>query len=392
MFNAGTLFSFISGEEEVSLAPDYEVVSSSHSSTTSPSSEIPVVEPATSMLQSDAPTELVSIELLLDVGEIYANAKSPAKFTKIIQSLSAAQKYRLLTHHKKPARNHTFPTQFLGGCNRSFRYDWLVENPWLVYSEHADGMFCIVCAIFCNDSSKGYLVSKPFRIWNKKSEKTKEHVSLLYHQKCMELADNFKHTVENPDATITAQYDAHRAANIKHNRSILKSLASAVLFCTRQYIALRGDSENLDTAGNLGNFLALLKLLANHDAILRDHLEAPAMRNATYISLQTQNDLIDVLGEQIFAGIVGDINASPLYSVLCDEVTSHNQEYLSVCIRFIDQRKEIREEFLAFLPLERITGEAISQVVLKFLRDSGIPSSNMRGQGYDGASNMSLVL
>ena len=60
-----------------------------------------------------------------------------------------------------------------------------------------------------------------------------------------------------------------------------------------------------------------------------------------------------------------------------------------MCIRFLDQRKEIREEFLAFLPLERITGEAISQVVLKFLRDSGIPSSDMRGQGYDGASDMS---
>ena len=41
------------------------------------------------------------------------------------------------------------------------------------------------------------------------------------------------------------------------------------------------------------------------------------------------------------------------------------------------------------MPLERITGEAILQAILKFLQDNDIPASNMRGQGYDGASNMS---
>ena len=30
-----------------------------------------------------------------------------------------------------------------------------------------------------------------------------------------------------------------------------------------------------------------------------------------------------------------------------------------------------------------------SQAILKFLQGNGIPASNMRGQGYDGASNMS---
>ena len=71
---------------------------------------------------------------------------------------------------------------------------------------------------------------------------------------------------------------------------MLKSIASAVLFCGRQCIALRGVSEDLDSSsGNPGNFLALLKWLATHDDVLRSHLEAPAMRCATYISPQTQS-------------------------------------------------------------------------------------------------------
>ena len=54
----------------------------------------------------------------------------------------------------------------------------------------------------------------------------------------MELADNFKHTVEHPETTIIAWHDACIVANIKRNQSILKSLASAVLFYGRQCIAL----------------------------------------------------------------------------------------------------------------------------------------------------------
>jgi len=132
-----------------------------------------------------APTQQI-----LDVGEIYASITSPAEFINTMQSLTAAQKYALLTKHKVPSKTHVFPSQYLGGSNRRFRYVWLEENPWLVYSEYVDGMFCIFRSIFCKDTSKRYFVSKPFHVWNKKSEKTKEHVSSAYHQKCVELAEN----------------------------------------------------------------------------------------------------------------------------------------------------------------------------------------------------------
>jgi len=49
-------------------------------------------------------------------------------------------------------------------------------------------------------------------------------------------------------------------------------------------IALCGDVEKIEAPGNPGNFLALLKLLAVHDDVLKDHLETPALRNDTYTS------------------------------------------------------------------------------------------------------------
>ena len=45
---------------------------------------------------------------------------------------------------------------------------------------------------------------------------------------------------------------------------------------------------------------------------------------------------------------------------MADEVTSHNIGHLSICVRFLDQQKE---DFFAFVTLERIAGEAISQIL-----------------------------
>lgn len=91
----------------------------------------------------------------------------------------------------------------------------------------------------------------------------------------------------------------------------------------------------------------------------------------------------------ILHDILSNLNAAPYYTILADEVTSHNVEHLAICARFVDGKKDVREEFLAFLNLERITGEKIAEAILGFLKENNIPASNMRGQGYDGASNMS---
>ena len=115
----------------------------------------------------------------------------------------------------------------------------------------------------------------------------------------MEQADQFERSIENPSTTISALVDKCKAVNIEQNRAVLKSIARAVLFYGSQGIALRGDVESVDSSANPGNFLALLKLLALHDEVLRNHLEAPAMWSATQVSLQTQNELITVMGKHI---------------------------------------------------------------------------------------------
>ena len=81
---------------------------------------------------------------------------------------------------------------------------------------------------------------------------------------------------------------------------------------------------------------------------------------------------------------------APYFSILADEVTDvSNREQLSLVIRFVDSGGNIREEFLGFHNLQRIAGEAMASSILDTLPQSNLDIKNCRGQGYDGASNMS---
>ena len=102
--------------------------------------------------------------------------------------------------------------------------------------------------------------------------------------------------IENPTVRITAIGNQMKLQNIEENRHILHTVAESVLYCGRQCIALRGNQETLKATGNPGNFLSLMKLVGHHDPIVKQHLEKPKFKNAMYLLAQTQNEMIDIIG------------------------------------------------------------------------------------------------
>ncbi len=134
--------------------------------------------------------------------------------------------------------------------------------------------------------------------------------------------------------------------------------------------------------------MALLKSFAKTDPILSNHLYHPQSKNATYISPQSQNDTINVIGyDTILAGIVNEIKASKFFSVIADEVSSHGVEHLPICLRFVDDNCEIREEFIGFVKLKRVRAIDITEAIIHSIENLGLSLCNLRGQGYDGAAS-----
>ena len=119
----------------------------------------------------------------------------------VVHSMDDSQKYELLRHHEKPPENFSFPKQYLGGANRSFKLQWIKEHGWwLVYSSKLDGAFCVCCALFANKKERknmGALINFPFRKWHHKSEVITPHSKKPSHNSAVETACTFIHSIEN---------------------------------------------------------------------------------------------------------------------------------------------------------------------------------------------------
>ena len=141
---------------------------------------------------------------------------------------------------------------------------------------------------------------------------------------------------------------------------------------------------------NPGNFLALLAMITEDDSLLYRHLHQPRARNATYLSPRSQNDIISIIGYDIVRSkILSEVKKARFYSIMTDEVSSHNTEHLCLCVRFVDDTSRIREEFITFLKLERVRAIDITDAITNCLEGLGLSLNKLRGQGYDGASTMS---
>ena len=98
--------------------------------------------------------------------------------------------------------------------------------------------------------------------------------------------------------------------------------------------------------------------------------------------------IVRVAGDKIRTDILEEVKRAKFYSIIADEVTdASNKEELSLVIRYVHEG-QIREVFVDFVEVERITGRVLGEAILKWLRDHNIPPADMRGQCYDGASSM----
>jgi hypothetical protein len=84
------------------------------------------------------------------------------------------------------------------------------------YSFEMRGLLCVLCVSFGqkevrNDRNKstplGYLVTMPFRKYEKVSEKLNDHLTKDYHQAAQKKADGFLKTVKDAESRIDNQLD-----------------------------------------------------------------------------------------------------------------------------------------------------------------------------------------
>ena len=227
-----------------------------------------------------------------------------------------------------------------------------------------------------------------FSKWHKFGDKLRSHVNNGTHSTAMTAASGFKERFEKPSSALTYGYDNQRIERVQHNREMLKWDLKTIELC--ECIAFRGHRENVaSNEKNCGNFLAILKLLAQTNDDLQNHLTSSVAKNATCLSPKIQNEIINIIVYDILqADLINEIKEAKFFSILADEVESHQVEQLPICIRFVDKNNNIGEEFLERGRCEQLSGKVIATKIIRVLENSNLNIKSCRGQGYDGASNM----
>ena len=96
----------------------------------------------------------------------------------------------------------------------------------------------------------------------------------------------------------------------------------------------------------------------------------------------------DAPDEEISEVIKDEIGDS-LFSILIDESRDISvAEQMAVIVRFVNNSGMVVERFLGLKHVEDTTANALKKALLEMLAKYHLPIARLRGQGYDGASNM----
>ena len=133
-----------------------------------------------------------------------------------------------------------------------------------------DGVFCGPCSLLLCSSErrdKRILVNKAFNNWSKLSTTLLNHSTFKYHHRCMQNAEILNSTIETPQSHIDVSISTTLSQRIQ-DKLIIHQIVRAILFLAKQGLPFR-DHEDLSLDKNPGNFLAILKVFAENDEVLR---------------------------------------------------------------------------------------------------------------------------
>ena len=202
--------------------------------------------------------------------------------------------------------------------------------------------------------------------------------------------ESYKDAHSGKQPTIDTSLDQRRKNNYDLKCQRLDAIIDCVILCGKQNIPFRGHNDAGPSESiNKGNFKAILNFRALGDPLLQKHLKEGA-KNAQYTSAKIQNEIISLCRSFILEKVGAEVRQNGLHSIICDECNdSANKEQLSLSVRYVAMDK-ICESFVGFFELkDGVTGEAIATTIEQAISDCNLDSSMLRGQAYDGASNMS---
>ncbi|XP_028052794.1 zinc finger MYM-type protein 1-like [Camellia sinensis] len=179
--------------------------------------------------------------------------------------------------------------------------------------------------------------------------------------------------------------DNFTSEQIVDNRLRLKVSIDTIRLLAFQGCAFRGRDERLNSI-NRGNFLQIVKLLGSYNDNVAKVLDK-APKNASYTSPKIQKEILHIFSTKVKNAIREKISDAK-YCIIVDEARDESKEQMVIVLRFVDKDGFVRERFFGLIHVSNTATSTLKDGIYSVLSHHNLDIQNIRGQGYDGASNM----
>ncbi|KAL6284707.1 hypothetical protein ACE6H2_015636 [Prunus campanulata] len=259
----------------------------------------------------------------------------------------------------QPKSQNDMPQTLMGESNRRFLVKWFDSFVWLEYSKEKDAAFCLHCYLFkCDFDKQGkagsdVFTEKGFKNWRKGPENFRDHVGQVgsLHNKATQHCTDLMNQKQHVETIVIKQTDQARI----NYRILLTAALDCTRYLLRQGLTFRGHDES-ETSSNKGNYVELLQFLADHDEKVRAVVFENAPKNLKYIAPKIQKEL------------------------------------MAVVLRYVNKKGQVIERFVRVQYVSDTTSSKLKEAIEQLISSTNLSMSRLRGQGYDGASNMRALV
>ncbi|XP_015961674.1 uncharacterized protein LOC107485624 [Arachis duranensis] len=237
-------------------------------------------------------------------------------------------------------------------------------SSWLEYSPEKDAAYCLPCYLFgkhygARNDGKNAFSELGFSNWKKVNNGVncafvchEGSIPNSPHNLCVKSCDDLMAQSKH----IAKVLDRHSDETITNNRLRLKTSINAIRWLAFQNV---------------------------HNVVLEN-----ALGNAQYISPSAQKDILHIFARKVRATIREEIGDSKFCIIIDEARDESKREQMSVVLRFVDKHGCVQERFFDLIHVSDTCSLTLKTEISSVLSRHNLDVQNLRGQGYDRASNM----
>ncbi|XP_052627759.1 uncharacterized protein LOC111897621 [Lactuca sativa] len=263
-----------------------------------------------------------------------------------------------------------------------------VRRAYLLQGPCQDNAYCLYCYL-CGElmgqkGGRDAFVSQGFDTWNKK-DVFWTHVGGIdsFHNQAKEKCEFLMREKQAINVVFRRQTEAE---DHKYKARLRVSVI-VVRLLLKTGLQFRGHDESVNSE-NRGLYIEVLKAIRETSEDIFNNTLENAPKNNQLISPKIQKELVQCFAQEVLLSIREEIGQD-VFALLVDESSDvSKKEQMAIVLRYVDTLGFVKERFIGLVHVKDTSSLTLKNAINKVLTSNKLSFSQIRGQGYDGASNM----